>query len=101
MALGSVQAAGAPRRGIPALPLLTTVNFFNYLDRQVVYSMTPFLAEGRYVNYLDDDEAQRGSDPVRAAYGVNYERLVDVKTTYDPDNVFHLNYNILPRAKAS
>jgi len=45
MALGSVQAAAAPRRGIPALPLLTTVNFFNYLDRQVVYSMTPFLAE--------------------------------------------------------
>src|ERR1700742_1228811 len=45
MAVGSVQAAAAPRRGIPALPLLTTVNFFNYLDRQVVYSMTPFLAE--------------------------------------------------------
>jgi MFS family permease len=25
--------------------LLTAVNFFNYMDRQVVYSMTPFLAE--------------------------------------------------------
>lgn len=32
------------RSGIRPLPLLTTVNFFNYLDRQVVYSMTPFLA---------------------------------------------------------
>lgn len=31
-------------RGIRPLPLLTAVNFFNYLDRQVVYSMTPFLA---------------------------------------------------------
>ncbi len=31
--------------GIKPLPLLTTVNFFNYLDRQVVYSMTPFIAE--------------------------------------------------------
>ncbi|MBC8131576.1 MAG: MFS transporter [Deltaproteobacteria bacterium] len=32
------------RFGIRPLPLLTAVNFFNYLDRQVVYSMTPFLA---------------------------------------------------------
>jgi predicted MFS family arabinose efflux permease len=32
------------RRGIPPLPILTLVNFFNYLDRQVVYGMTPFLA---------------------------------------------------------
>jgi len=37
-------AVAAPRRGIRPLPLLTTINFFNYMDRQVVYSMTPFLA---------------------------------------------------------
>jgi predicted MFS family arabinose efflux permease len=36
-------AARIRMRGIPALPLLTTVNFFNYLDRQVVYGMTPAL----------------------------------------------------------
>ena len=53
--------------------------------------------EGRYVNYLDDDEDEFGSDPVRAAYGPNYERLVDVKTKYDPENLFHLNFNIPPR----
>ncbi|HEY4187392.1 MAG TPA: MFS transporter [Polyangia bacterium] len=35
----------AARRGIAALPLLTAINFFNYMDRQVVYSMTPFLAD--------------------------------------------------------
>lgn len=35
---------GALGRGIRPLPLLTLVNFFTYLDRQVVYSMTPFLA---------------------------------------------------------
>jgi FAD/FMN-containing dehydrogenase len=68
--------------------------------RSTFEHLRPFLAEGRYVNYLDDDEAQRSADPVRAAYGVNYERLVDVKTAYDPDNMFHLNYNIPPRAKA-
>ena len=35
---------GRAGRTMPPLPLLTTVNFFNYLDRQVVYSMTPALA---------------------------------------------------------
>lgn len=35
--------AGPPMKralGVPPLPLLTLVNFFNYLDRQVVYGMT-------------------------------------------------------------
>ena len=30
-------------RGIPPLPLLTLINYFNYLDRQVVYGMTPLI----------------------------------------------------------
>lgn len=33
----------------------------------------------------------------RAAYGANLERLIDVKTKYDPKNLFHLNPNITPR----
>jgi FAD/FMN-containing dehydrogenase len=48
-----------------------------------------------YVNFLGGDE---GPDRVREAYGDSvYDRLVDVKTTYDPDNVFHHNQNIRPR----
>jgi hypothetical protein len=50
--------------------------------------------EGVYVSFLGGDE-----DPgrVREAYGDSvYNRLVDVKTTYDPDNVFHHNQNIRP-----
>jgi len=36
---------------------------------------------------------------VREAYGDSvHDRLVDVKTTYDPDNVFHHNQNIRPRS---
>ena len=31
-----------------------------------------------------------------ATYGVNYERLVALKNTYDPSNFFHLNQNIKP-----
>jgi MFS transporter, Spinster family, sphingosine-1-phosphate transporter len=39
-------ASGPTRpRGVPALPLLTLINFFNYLDRQVVYGMTPLIGE--------------------------------------------------------
>ena len=33
----------------------------------------------------------------RSAYGDNLERLVEVKTQYDPKNLFHLNPNITPR----
>jgi predicted MFS family arabinose efflux permease len=44
VATASLPGPAAVGRGIAALPLLTIVNFFNYLDRQVVYSMTPYLA---------------------------------------------------------
>ena len=59
-------------------------------------AMEPFIARGRYVNYLDDDEA---GDSVPAAYGQNYRRLQEIKTKYDPNNFFHMNQmnqNILP-----
>src|SRR5215468_6442856 len=32
-------------RGIPPLPLLTVLNFFNYMDRQVVYGMSDKIME--------------------------------------------------------
>jgi FAD/FMN-containing dehydrogenase len=51
------------------------------------------LAERRWLNYLGDDQ---GADAVRAAYGPNWDRLVEVKRRYDPENVFHLNHNIAP-----
>ena len=69
-------------------------------DRDTAWTRGFFAALGRfregvYVNFLGGDE-----DPnrVREAYGDSvYDRLVDVKTTYDPDNVFHHNQNIRPR----
>ena len=33
---------------------------------------------------------------VRQGYGINYERLVQVKRDYDPHNLFRLNHNIQP-----
>jgi FAD/FMN-containing dehydrogenase len=38
-----------------------------------------------------------GDEAVRRSFGRNYERLVDVKTAYDPGNLFRLNPNIAPR----
>ena len=66
--------------------------------RRTFENLKPFHAANRYVNYLDDDEAEHGPDPVRAAYGDNYARLCEVKARYDPDNVFHLNFNTPPGA---
>jgi FAD/FMN-containing dehydrogenase len=60
--------------------------------RETYDSLKPHVADGAYVNYLDSDDASR----VRAAYGPNYERLVQLKRRYDPDNTFRLNQNIAP-----
>ncbi|MCI0347000.1 MAG: FAD-binding oxidoreductase [Chloroflexi bacterium] len=69
-------------------------------DRETAWAKGFFAALGRfrdgvYVNFLGGDEV---AGRVREAYGDSvYDRLVDVKTTYDPDNVFHHNQNIGPR----
>jgi FAD/FMN-containing dehydrogenase len=55
--------------------------------------MRPWATGGVYLNFVGDE----GADRVRAGYGdANYERLVKVKTEFDPDNVFHLHHNIKP-----
>ena len=51
------------------------------------------LVERRWLNYL---VADLGESAIREAYGPNWDRLVEVKRRYDPDNVFHLNQNIAP-----
>ena len=35
-------------------------------------------------------------DKIQDNYRQNYDRLVQVKRKYDPDNIFHLNQNIDP-----
>jgi FAD/FMN-containing dehydrogenase len=61
--------------------------------RETLAAFAPYLAEGRWLNYLGDDQ---GSDAIRRAYGPNYDRLVEVKRRYDPENVFRHNHNIAP-----
>jgi FAD/FMN-containing dehydrogenase len=58
-------------------------------------AIQPFSTGGNYVNFqLADDAAARTAD----AYGNNYQRLQQVKATYDPDNLFRVNRNIPPAA---
>jgi FAD/FMN-containing dehydrogenase len=71
----------------------------DYADGDIAWTRRFFDAlggfrEGVYVNFLGGDE-----DPgrVRDAYGTAvYNRLVDTKSKYDPDNIFHHNQNIDP-----
>jgi len=52
---------------------------------------------GVYSNFLEAE----GDERVRAAYPAGtYERLADVKRRYDPANLFHMNQNIRPAARA-
>jgi FAD/FMN-containing dehydrogenase len=63
--------------------------------REAYAAMNPYMATGRYVNYLNaDDMADAGA--VASAFGPNWARLREVKRRYDPENVFHLNQNIKP-----
>ncbi len=57
--------------------------------------LSRFSTGGTYVNFLTEEE---GDERIRAAYGANYDRLVEVKNRWDPDNVFRMNKNIAPRA---
>jgi FAD/FMN-containing dehydrogenase len=52
----------------------------------------PFSAGGAYVNFMMDE----GEDRVKATYGANYQRLVEIKAKYDPTNLFRVNQNIKP-----
>jgi FAD/FMN-containing dehydrogenase len=63
--------------------------------RAAFAALQPYAARRRYSNYIAADEL--GEDPVRQAYGPNYERLVELKTKYDPANLFRLNQNVRPR----
>ena len=53
--------------------------------------LQPF-AKGAYSNQLGETSEAL----VRASYGPNYARLVEIKKKYDPNNVLRLNQNIKP-----
>jgi hypothetical protein len=54
-------------------------------------NLQPF-AHGVYANQL----GETSEELVKAAYGPNYARLVEIKKKYDPTNLLRLNQNIKP-----
>ena len=61
-------------------------------------ALHPYSAGGAYVNFLMGDE---GEERVKKTYGDNYQRLVEIKNKYDPDNFFRVNQNIKPTGTKS
>jgi len=55
-------------------------------------ALQPYSAEGGYINFMDADDQGR----IKANYRGDYDRLAKVKAKYDPDNLFHMNQNIVP-----
>jgi FAD/FMN-containing dehydrogenase len=64
--------------------------------REFWEDLRPYSGGRTYFNF-DGELLAEDQDALRTSYGANYERLVDVKTRYDPGNLFRLNQNIKPR----
>ncbi len=60
--------------------------------RGLFNKLRPAMKPGVYVNFMSDDEQDR----VQEAYRERWDRLVAVKTKYDPQNFFRLNQNVPP-----
>jgi hypothetical protein len=61
--------------------------------REIWSRFEPHLLGRAYVNHLATDDSP---EVIRASFGDNYTRLRQLKTSYDPTNLFRLNANIPP-----
>ncbi len=60
--------------------------------REFATELEPHSSIGAYLNFLGEE----GEERLRSSYRANMERLVELKTKYDPNNLFRLNQNIKP-----
>lgn len=65
--------------------------------RNLFQVLRPAMTPGVYVNFMSGDE----DDRVPEAYRERWERLVAIKSQYDPENLFRLNQNIRPRTQSA
>lgn len=68
-------------------------------SRALLAAVRPFTRGGSYLNFPGLGEEHDAL--LREAHGDNYERLVALKTKYDPSNLFRMNLNIQPARSAS
>jgi FAD binding domain/Berberine and berberine like len=64
--------------------------------RGLFHKLRPAMKPGAYVNFMSGDEQDR----VPEVYQERWDRMVTVKSRYDPDNFFRLNQNVPPRKLA-
>ena len=62
--------------------------------RDTLAAMQQWSHGGLYLNFAGLGEDK--DSLVRSAYGANYDRLVELKSRYDPTNLFRMNLNIAP-----
>lgn len=62
--------------------------------RNLFAKLRSALQPGVYVNFMSGDEEDR----TKEAYSERWDRLVSVKSHYDPSNFFRLNQNIPPQS---
>ena len=62
--------------------------------RDAWQDLRAFSTGGTYINFLTEEE---GTERVKDAFRGNLDRLVDIKTKWDPGNLFRMNKNIAPR----
>jgi hypothetical protein len=65
--------------------------------RGLFNKLRPAMKPGVYINFMSADEQDR----VPEAYQNRWDRIVAVKTHYDPNNFFQLNQNVPPRKLAA
>ncbi|MFC7156728.1 FAD-binding oxidoreductase [Halomarina halobia] len=59
--------------------------------RELYDAMTPHATGGVYVNFVPEEVGEE-----RAAYRENYDRMIELKNEYDPENLFRMNQNVEP-----
>lgn len=59
--------------------------------RDMYHAMKPHATGGVYLNFIPEEVGEE-----RAAFRENFDRLIEVKSKYDPDNLFRVNLNVKP-----
>lgn len=97
--IGSDETAWSFRDANYAMVIVGVTNDANEKDKVINWAQNYWSAlhaysmrGGAYVNFMMEE----GTGRVKASYGDNYNRLAQIKTKYDPGNLFSVNQNIKP-----
>ena len=63
---------------------------------QLIQALKPYTV-GTYLNF--PGLLEEGEQQLRLSFGSHFDRLVEVKRQWDPDNLFRLNHNVRPRRR--